>query len=80
MQSDTPKTGSSRIALTTVLGRGWTRALVERFMPAPDALVENPHYQSAAPMRLCNIDRVEAVEATSDWQDAVQVGAKRWEP
>jgi len=55
--------------------RGWTDALVTRFLGEPDELVPNPHYKSAAPMRLYYLDRVVIAETTDDFK-AAQVKAK----
>jgi hypothetical protein len=43
--------------------RGWTAALIKKFLDPPDATRPNPHYKSAAPMRLYMATRVEAVES-----------------
>ena len=32
--------------------RGWTAAMIRDYLGEPDALTDNPHYRSAAPMRL----------------------------
>src|SRR2546429_7280232 len=50
--------------------RGWTLALIKKFLGEPDDTRENPHYRSAAPMRLYTIDRVEVIEKTPDFQEA----------
>ena len=46
--------------------RGWTKGLINELLGEPDALVDNPHYKSAAPMRLYFLDRVKHIEQTSD--------------
>jgi hypothetical protein len=51
-------------------GRGWTEALIDRFLPVPDRLAPNPHYRSAAPMKLYLKARVEAIEATDAFRAA----------
>ncbi len=48
--------------------RGWTETLVKKFLGPPDASRPNPHYTSAAPMRLYAATRVEAMEACEDWR------------
>ena len=46
------------------LGRGWTESLIDKFLPTPDAYVDNPHYKCAAQMQLFHLKRVVAVEKT----------------
>jgi hypothetical protein len=67
--------------------RGWTPAAVRRFLDPPDAMARNPVFRSAAPMRLYDLGRVVAVEASQEWQSwqagsearraAAQAGAQR---
>ncbi len=47
--------------------RGWTEAMIRDLLGKPDTLRDNPHYKSAAPMRLWRLQRVEAVEATPEF-------------
>ena len=46
--------------------RGWTKGLISELLGEPDVFVDNPHYKSAAPMRLYFLDRVKHIEQTSD--------------
>ena len=46
--------------------RGWTKGLINELLGEPDVLVDNPHYKSAAPMRLYFLDRVKDIEQTSE--------------
>ena len=46
--------------------RGWTKGLISKLLDEPDVFVDNPHYKSAAPMRLYFLDRVKHIEQTSD--------------
>ena len=46
--------------------RGWTKGLINELLGEPDVFVDNPHYKSAAPMRLYFLDRVKHIEQTSD--------------
>lgn len=62
---------------TEVKARGWTDALIRRFLGEPDATRENPRYKSAAPVRLYLRDRVEATEATAEFRAAVATGSNR---
>jgi hypothetical protein len=43
--------------------RGWTEAMIWDLLGKPDLREDNPHYSSAAPMRLWPLQRVEAAEA-----------------
>ena len=47
--------------------RGWTEAMIRDLLGKPDTLRDNPHYKSAAPMRLWRLQHVEAVEATPEF-------------
>lgn len=58
------------LTLTQVKERGWTASLVENFLGTPDVTKTNPLYRSAAPMKLYAKERVEAIEATSEFQQA----------
>lgn len=51
-----------------VKARGWTDAMIGKFLGEPDKLVRNPRYRSASEMRLYAIDRVEAAEVTEDFK------------
>ena len=46
--------------------RGWTKGLINDLLGEPDVFADNPHYKSAAPMRLYFLDRVKHIEQTSD--------------
>ncbi len=56
--------------------RGWTPALIARFLGDADATRPNPFYASSPPMRLYSLARVEDVEADPAFM-AAQVGACR---
>jgi hypothetical protein len=47
--------------------RGWTEAMIRDLLGKPDLEVDNPHYKSAAPMRLWRLQRAEAAEATPEF-------------
>lgn len=57
--------------------RGWTEGLISQFLGKPDATTTNPIYKSAAPMRLWNLDRIEAAEASAAFQEAKTQASKR---
>jgi hypothetical protein len=43
--------------------RGWTESMIRDLLGDPDLRADNPHYKSAAPMRLWRLQRAEAAEA-----------------
>jgi hypothetical protein len=47
--------------------RGWTEAMIRDLLGDPDLTADNPHYKTAAPMRLWRLQRAEAVEATPEF-------------
>jgi hypothetical protein len=50
--------------------RGWTDALIKRFMPTSDGTQPNPNYPSAAhPVKLYKLARVEKIESSSEFAD-----------
>lgn len=59
------------ISLSGLKGRGWTPALIERFLGEPDKLVPNPHYRSGPSMRLYLLKRVESSESGKRFQKAL---------
>jgi hypothetical protein len=59
----------AHLSVAGLKARGWTDAQVRTLLGEPDLLVDNPHYRSAAKMRLYALARVEAVEASPAWQD-----------
>ena len=59
----------AHLSVAGLKARGWTDALIRQLLGEPDRLVDNPHYRSAAPMRLYALTRVEAVEASHAWQE-----------
>ena len=50
--------------------RGWTGSILNRFMPEPDKLKDNPHYKSGPQMRLHLQSRAEKIETTSEFEAA----------
>ena len=48
--------------------RGWTDAMVKKFLGAPDMTKPNPHYKKAAPMGLWDAKRVSKAERSQEWQ------------
>lgn len=52
------------LGMAALRKRGWTPGLVRRFLGEQDKLAQNPHYRSAAPVRLYFLARVVAAEST----------------
>ena len=44
--------------------RGWTDQMIHKLLGEPDKVAPNPHYRTAAPMRLYLVGRVEQAEKT----------------
>lgn len=47
--------------------RGWTEAMIRDLLGEPALHVGNPHYKSAAPMRLWRLREAEAIEASPEF-------------
>lgn len=59
------------IAKCTLKSRGWTEGLIRRFARDSDKEVPNPHYRRAAPpMKLYQLERIEQIEETPEFQSA----------
>lgn len=52
-----------------ILSRGWTESGIKRFLKTPDDERPNPYNKQGAPMQLYLLERVEAIEATSEFQE-----------
>lgn len=59
-----------RITLSELKKRGWTRGMIEKYLPAPTE-ARNPIYRNAAPMKLYDLDAVKAYEETEAFADAL---------
>ena len=59
--------------------RGWTDALIKRFLSEHDKECPNPYYRHAAPMRLYSAERVERIEESQAFKEAVEKSSKRKE-
>jgi hypothetical protein len=57
--------------------RGWTDKAIELFLKAPDKTAPNPHYRSAAPVKLYLITRVEVAENSEPYQTFVKSNEAR---
>ena len=57
------------VSISGLKYRGWTEGNIKNFLGEPDLLVKNPHYRSAAEMKLYSIDRVVSIESTDEFQN-----------
>jgi hypothetical protein len=57
--------------------RGWTDALVKRFLRLPDDLSPNPYWHAGPAVRLYRRDRIEAIEAGAEFVEAKERAAVR---
>ena len=57
--------------------RGWTETQIKTFLPEPDQTARNPFSRKAAPMKLYALERVEAIEATPEYQKAREASRTR---
>jgi hypothetical protein len=57
--------------------RGWADSHIEKFLPEPDETRKNPRNRKGAPMRLYSQARVEAIEATPEFQAAREASRTR---
>lgn len=64
------------ISKTSLLKRGWTEKSITELLPEPQ-LVENPHYKSAAKMKLWDLKIVEKKEKTKKFKEYAKKKAKR---
>jgi hypothetical protein len=65
------------ITKTELKSRGWTDALIARFFPTPTKENPNPHYRSAAPVKLYDVAQVASIESTAEFKDALSAAADR---
>lgn len=68
-----------RITLSTLKSeRGWTDALVRKYLGEPDATAPNPRYRNAgSPMRLYDVDRVAKMERDPNFMDDYEKARER---
>lgn len=57
--------------------RQWTDSLIKRFLPEPDQVKRNPLYRKAPPMQLFRLERVIAIEESTDFQSGKAATDKR---
>lgn len=58
------------IPQSELMSRGWTKSLIERFLPEPDKTKQNPRFRSAAPMKLYSLQRVQDTETSAAFIEA----------
>jgi hypothetical protein len=66
-------TMEKKLLMTSDLkARGWTLAIIRKFLPDPDDTKENPVFSSKAPMKLYAANRVADIELTAEfkWEQA----------
>ena len=66
------------VAQTTIIGMGWTKTMITKFLPEP-ILKDNPHYKNAAPMKLWRKNDVMEIMQTPEFIEAMEKAAKRKE-
>jgi hypothetical protein len=62
-------------SLSALARRGWSKAMIARWLGDADRVTENPQFPKGAPMRIYDVARVEAAEATEAF--AAALAAKR---
>lgn len=72
------KDSNGYITQSAILERGWTKSLINRFLPEP-VLKKNPKYACAAPMKLWEEEKVIEVERTDAFIAALTKLEKRRE-
>jgi hypothetical protein len=65
------------IAAPGLKDRGWTESMIRDLLGDPDLYADNPHYKTAAPMRLWRLQRVEAAEAAPGFAAARERGERQ---
>ena len=70
---------ASLLTATQLKARVWTDALIRDLLGPPDSTKMNPHYRSGPPMRLYDLSRVEAAEASWLWADRAEATRRRKE-
>jgi hypothetical protein len=57
--------------------RGWTDALIRKFLGMPDNYAANFVYPGGAPVRLYRLDRISTIEGSEEFRQAQEQSAKR---
>lgn len=67
------------ISLSSLKSRGWTESIIKRLGLKHDKEVVNAHYRCAAPTKLYELQRIEAIEATDEFKALHSAALKRKE-
>ena len=67
------------ISLSSLKGRGWTESIIKRYALQHDKEAVNPYYRSAAPIKLYELHKIEAIEATDEFKELQSATMKRKE-
>ena len=69
--------GCNYISLSSLKDRGWTESIIKKMGVEPDKEEVNPHYRCAAPMKVCDVRRIESIEATNEFRTLYNTALKR---
>ena len=67
------------ISLSSLKDRGWTESIIKRYALQHDKEAVNPYYRSAAPIKLYELHKIEAIEATDEFKELRSIALKRKE-
>ena len=67
------------ISLSSLKDRGWTESIIKRYALQHDKEAVNPYYRSAAPIKLYELHKIEAIEATDEFKELRSITLKRKE-
>jgi hypothetical protein len=56
------------ITMSSLKDRGWTVALIDKYLPMPCKTKRNPHYKSGPPMKCYSMNRVLAMEGLDEFK------------
>jgi hypothetical protein len=65
------------VGSTVLRDRGWTPAMIRRFLGEPDKRATNPHHRSGPPMRLYSLERAIFEEQRPEWRWAKERAEER---
>lgn len=71
------KQSETFITAATLKERGWTKKMIDTFLPEPDKTAPNPYYKKAPDMRLYCLKRVLTKERTKKFAEALLNAQKR---
>ena len=67
------------ISLSSLKSRGWTESIIKRYALQHDKEAVNPYYRSASPIKLYELHKIEAIEATEEFKELQSATLKRKE-